>query len=73
MLENSDTEVPVGADQKFPNKRLLSLDNGLGKDSIARKLLNNNLSTPIKHHGKICKRRHRGNGEMLVKRTNFQL
>ena len=73
MLENSDTEVPVAADQKFPNKRLLSVDNGLGKDSIAIKLLNNNLSTPIKHHGKICKRRHGGNGEMLVKRTNFQL
>ena len=65
--------MPVAADQKFPKKRLLSLDNGPGKGSIARKLLNNNLSTPIKRHGKIRKRRPGGTGEMLVKRTNFQL
>lgn len=70
---SSDTEMPVAADQKYPNKRLLSLDNRLGKGNIAGKLLNNNLSTPIKHHGKIFKRRHGGNGEMLVKGTNFQL
>lgn len=70
---SSNTEMPGAADQNYPNKRLLSLDNRLGKGNIARKLLNSNLSTPIKYHGKICKRRHGGNGEMLVKGTNFQL
>ena len=73
MLEKQQHRNAYSCRPKIPNKRLLSLDKGLGKGGIARTLLSSNLSTPIKHHGKMCKRGHGGNGEMLVKGTDFQL